>query len=262
MVRILTLALLVGTALAQTPTGNTSLAAAALPAPVKDAVESASTVAPGDTVLTIQGICSSAENLPSAGHSACTLLVKRQQFEDLMKIVAPGVEVNTASKQRLAKTYTDLLAFESAARKSGIDNAAQFRDTMAWLRLRTLADLYRRSLEREFAAVSESEIDEYYHQHIQQYEEVKLRRILLPRNNFSAGDKKEFEQKTLQIATQIQSRAAKGEDLDQLQKEAYSTLGFNGLPPASEAGNRRRSSLPSEVSADVFALQPGGVSPV
>ena len=265
MIRILAIALLVGATHAQTSTpreDNGPLAAAVVPASAKDSVEPAALVAPSDTVLTIHGICSSSESTLPAGGNDCAVLVKRQQFDDLMKIVAPGAPVTTASKQRLAKTYTDLVAFESAARKSGIDHTAQFRDTMEWLRLRTLADLYRRSLEKESGTVSEQEIDEYYHHNITLFEEVKLRRILLPRNNFTAPDKQEFENKAFQIATEIRQRASKGEDLDQLQKEAYLALGFNGMPPASDVGNRRRTSLSSEVSVDVFALAPGEVSRV
>jgi hypothetical protein len=169
MMRILAIALFAGAVLAQTSTpaeNNGPLAASVVPASAKDPVEPAATVAPSDTVLTIHGICSSSESAFPAGDNDCTVLVKRQQFDDLMKIVAPGAQVTTASRQRLAKTYTDLVAFESAARKSGIDHTAQFRDTMEWLRLRTLADLYRRSLEKQSGTVSEQEIDEYYHQKI------------------------------------------------------------------------------------------------
>ena len=265
MVRILVIALLVEAAFAQTstPAENSSpLAAAVAPAPANTSVEPAATVAASDTVLTIHGICSLSENALAAGANGCTVLVKREQFDDLTKIVAPGAQVTPASKQRLAKIYTDMVAFEGAARKSGIDSTAQFRETMEWLRLRTLADLYRRSLEKESSIVSEHEIDEYYRQHLPLFEEVKLRRILLPRNNFGDPGKQEFEKKALQTAHEMRQRAAKGEDLDQLQKEAYSDLGFNVLPPASEVGNRRRSALAPEVSEDVFALSPGEISRV
>ena len=164
-------------------------------------------------------------------------------------------------KHNLAKTYTDLLAFEMAAKKSGIDNSPQFQQTLEWLRLRTLGDLYRRGLEKESTA-SEEEIDEYYRRHVSQFEEVKLRRMLVPKNSFAVVDRVESEKKALEIATEFRERAAKGEDLDQLQKEAYAAAGFNALPPATEAGNRRRTSLTSEVGEDVFALRPGEVSRV
>jgi parvulin-like peptidyl-prolyl isomerase len=261
---MLMIAMLVGAGLAQTTNplaDNSRLTAVAAPAATKNAVDSAVTVGPGDAVLTVHGICSTSQKALPAATEDCAVVVKRQQFDDLMRIVAPG-QGATAVKHSLAKTYTDLLALESAAKKSGIDTSPQFLETMEWLRVRTLADLYRRSLEKESSAVSEPELDEYYHEHISQFEEAKLRRIVLPRNNFAVADKQEFEKKALQIATDIRERAAKGEDLDQLQIEAYKALDFDGPPPASEVGSRRRNALTPEVSDDVFSLKAGEISKI
>jgi len=263
MVRTFIIVALVGAALAQThpPVDNSQTAALVAPAAAKNSGESVATVSPGDAVLTIHGVCPLSQKPSSAGAEDCAVVLKRQQFEDLMKAVAPG-QSSAALKHRLAKTYTDLLALESAAKKSGMDTSPQFLETMEWLRLRTLADLYRRSLEKESSTVSDEEIDQYYRDHTSQFEEVKLRRIVLPRNNFSVADRQEFDKKAFQVATDIRDRAAKGEDLDQLQREAYKALGFDGVPPASEVGSRRRTGLTPEVSDDVFALTSGEISKV
>jgi len=263
MVRTFIIVALVGAALAQThpSVDNSQTAALVAPAAAKNSSESVATVAPGDAVLTIHGVCPLSRNPSPAGAEDCAVVLKRQQFEDLMKTVAPG-QSSTALKHSLAKTYTDLLALESAAKKSGIDTSPQFLETMEWLRVRTLADLYRRSLEKESSAVSDEEIDQYYREHTSQFEEVQLRRIVLPRNNFSVSDKEEFEKKAFQVATDIRERAAKGEDVDQLQQDAYKVLGFDGVPPASKVGNRRRTGLTPEVSNDVFSLSPGEISKV
>ena len=133
---------------------------------------------------------------------------------------------------------------------------------MEWSRLRMLADLYRRNLEKETSVVSEQEIDDYYSQHVSQFEEVKLRRMLVPKSAFAGADKQESEKNALEAATEFRERAAKGEDLDRLQKEAYVAAGFNSLPPTTEVGTRRRSSLPSDVREDVFALRSGEVTKV
>lgn len=265
MVRTLGVAILAGAALAQTPgpaAGNSQPAADVTVAQAAGSVESGATVAPGDAVLTIHGICSLSQNPLATGSEDCTVVVRRQKFDNLLKIVAPGGQVTPTVKHNLAKTYTDLLAFEMAAKKSGLDKAAQFQESMEWLRLRTLADLFRRGLEKELSVVSEQEVDDYYRQHVAQFEEVQLHRMLVPKNNFAAADKQGSEKRALEIATKFRERAASGEDLDQLQKEAYAAAGFNTLPPTTEVGNRRRAGLTSEVSEDVFALQPGHVSKV
>src|SRR5437763_12790907 len=57
-------------------------------------------------------------------------------------------------------------------------------------------------------------------------------------------------------------RAAEGEDLDQLQREACAGLGFSGQPPNTDVGNRRRANLLAEVSEEIFALNPGQISRV
>jgi parvulin-like peptidyl-prolyl isomerase len=212
-------------------------------------------VAAGDGVLTVHGVC-------PAGAEDCSTEVTREQFDNLLKIAAPGAQATAATKRNFARTYTDLLAYESAAKKSGIESSPQFQETMEWLRLRTLAELYRRQTEKDASVVSDEEIDEYYLGHLSQFEEVKLRRMLVPRNNLSAANKQELERKALEIAAGLRERAAQGEDLDKLQQEAYTAAGISTAPPTTDAGNRRRAGLVTEVSDDVFALNPGDVSRV
>lgn len=265
MIRIIIVAALAGSLAAQTPgpaLENSHVDPAVDLALRTNAAESGATVGPGDTVLTIHGVCSLPRNSLTVSLDSCTVAVQRQQFENLLRIVAPTGQVTPTVKHSLAKSYASFLAFGVAAKKSGIENSIQFQDLMEWFRLRTLADLYRRNLEKELSVASEQEIDDYYRQHIPEFEEVKLRRMLVPKNNFAAADRQEAEKKALQIATDFRERAAKGEDLDQLQKEAYIAAGFNTPPPTTEVGSRRRSGLNSDVAEDIFALRPGEVTKV
>lgn len=266
MIRIFMIAALTGLALAQPPIPagedfrlETAVAGAAA---AKSTAAASAMLAPGDTVLTIHGICSLAPNPLSAGAQDCAVAVQRQQFDTLLKIVAPAGQATPTARRSLAKTYATLLAFEIAAEKTGIQRSTQFLESMEWSRLRMLADLYRRNLEKETSVVSEREIDDYYNQHVSQFEEVKLRRMLVPKNNFAGADKQQSEKKVLEVAAEFRERAANGEDLDQLQKEAYIAAGLNSLPPTTEVGMRRRSSLPPDVREDVFALGSGEVTKV
>jgi parvulin-like peptidyl-prolyl isomerase len=255
------IALFVGWALAQIshPDVSDSRVTTGVSSSVAKRFNDSASLAPSDPVLSIHGVCSETENSSS---DDCTVVVSRQRFDDLMNILAPGAQVAARMKQSFAKTYAELLAFDSAARESGIDNSPQYRETMQWLQLKTLADLFRRRLEKESRTVSEAEIEGYYCEHISQFEEVKLRRLVLPKNNFAIADTQKFEQNAQRVAAELRERAANGEDLERLQKEAYETLGFNGLPPATDVGNRRRTNVPSEVSEEVFSLRPGEVSKV
>jgi len=265
MIRIFIISTLTGFALAQTsvPGGeDIRLETDVVGGAAKRAAAASATAAPSDTVLTIHGICSLEGNLLSASAEDCTVVVQRQQFDSLLKVAAPGGQATPAARRSLAKTYATLLAFEIAAQRAGIESSAQFRESMEWSRLRMLADLYRRNLEKETSAVSEHEIDDYYNQHVSEFEEVKIRRMLVPKNAFAGADRQESEKRALEVATDLRERAANGEDPDQLQKETYIAAGFNSIPPTTEVGTRRRSSLPSEVRDDVFALGPGELTKV
>lgn len=220
-------------------------------------------IALNEPVLTLHGVCHPPEQ-PGAGGGKkdCATQVTRQEFDQMMEIASPGAKTSPGVRQNVARMYAELLAFETPARDSGIQDSREFQLTMQLLRLRTLADLYRRNLERQYATPSKEEVDAYYHQESKRFEEVKLRRIVLPKNNFNAASKDEFEKRALEVADELRERAAKGEDVDQLQREGYVKLGFTGPPPATDVGSRRRASLLPEVSDEVFALNPGQVSKV
>jgi hypothetical protein len=188
--------------------------------------------------------------------------VSRQQFDDLMSILSPGGQATPALKARLARTYAELLAFDSAARALGIDSSPQYRNTMQWVEAKTLADLLRHRLEKESSAVSEPEIEAYYRERFTRFEEVRLRRLVLPKSNSVAGDRQTFEEYGLRVAAGLRERAARGEDLERLQKEGYEALGLGVPLPTTEVGTRRRADLLPGVSEELFALRPGKVSKV
>jgi len=252
----------VGESLAQTAhhSAPESRAMTRVSSSVDQSVAEPASLAPGDPVLFIRGVCGAAQYV-SPKADDCTVAVSRQQFDDLMSIFSPG-KVAPGMKDRFARTYAEFLAFASAARELAIDNSPQYLEMMRWLQVKTLADLLRRRLEKESATLSEAEIETYYREQISQFEEVKLRRLVLPRNSFAALDKKKLEQDAQRIAEDLRERAARGEDVERLQKEGYEALGLSGFPPATDAGNRRRANLPSEVREEVFSLRPGEVSKV
>jgi len=222
----------------------------------------ATPVDPAAVVLSIRGVCTQPPGSAKPQSEACTVAVERRDFDAILTAMAPGKESTPALRRSVAKAYAELLAFENAAADSHLDTTPQFVERMQLLRLRTIADLYRRSLEEQSARVSDAEIHSYYEKHVHDFEEVRLRRMLLPRNNFSLADRQEFENKALSTATALRDRAARGEDMDQLQKEGYELIGFSATPPATDVGTRRRSGLSRESSADVFALNAGEVSKV
>ena len=224
--------------------------------------DSAPTVGDTQAVITIHGLC--AEGAGGSGQPApsCSKQITRKEFESLMNALNPGGQsISATGRQNLAQAYVEALAFADAARKAGTQDTEEFRQVMFWVRLRTIADLYRRNLQEQYRTPSPEEIGAYYQQHLASFERVRLLRILVPRENFSGGDKSEFDKKALAAAQTAHARALKGDEAEQIQKDVYAGLGLK-MPPSTDLGIFKRADFIEKEAADVFSLQPGEVSPL
>jgi hypothetical protein len=220
-----------------------------------------SAVGETQAVITIRGLCAQDANNSSKPGDSCSKQITRKDFERLMHALNPGGQnVSPSGRQNLAQAYVEALAFEDAAGKAGTEDTEEFREVMFWVRLRTIADLYRRNLQEKYRTPEPEEIDSYYQQHLASFERVHLLRILVPRENFS-GDKNEFDKKALAAAQAARTRAMNGEALEQIQKDVYAGLGLDH-PPATDLGTYKRTDFMEKEAADVFSLQPGEVSPL
>lgn len=219
-------------------------------------------VAPGQPVITMRGVCSG-KAATSAGR--CETIVTREQFEALIQAFNPGHQPVTPSMRRnLAQAYVELQAFAQAAEKAGIEKSANYKEIMRVLRLRTLADLYGRSLDDEYGKPPASEIEKYYNDHLSEFQNMKLRRVYIPRfdpsgKSTTPEQKAAFETKAAKVVEEIYPRASKGEDMEQLQKDAYAALEIKSAPPSTDMGLIRKGALPVETDKALFTLNPGGV---
>lgn len=222
--------------------------------------DAATAVAPTAPVITVKGVCP--DGTPSSAQP-CTTTVTKGQFEKLLNALnSSNQTIAPAMRRNLAQAYVELLAYAQAAEKAGVDKDSKFIEVMRLVRMRTLADLYRRDLEEKYRNPPEADIQAYYNQNVQRYEEIKLSRIFIPAKNPSAQAKDDWEKKAAQVATDMHDRAAKGEDMEKLQKEAYTTLGLTIAPPTTLVGARRRGMLAQTDEQELFALKPGQVSKV
>jgi hypothetical protein len=221
----------------------------------KDSSLPAASIDPAQPVITVQGICDKGSQV-----GECSKVMTRKEFESLMNALNPsGQEISPSGRQNLAQAYVEALAFADAARKTGAEESQQYREVLYWARLRTMGDLYRRNLQEQFRNPSQEEIDAYYRQNIESFEKVQLLRIVVPRENFSTGDKAEFDKKALAAAQAALSRARNGEDPELIQKDVYAGLGLE-RPPSASIGSYRRAELMEKEAKEVFSLQSGEVS--
>lgn len=218
-------------------------------------------VAAKDTIMTIHGVCQNSSGTPSD----CSMTVTKEQFEKLVQSLNPTNQaINADMRRRLGQAYAELLAGAQAGEKAGIEKTELYQEVMRVMRLRTLSDLYRRSLEEQFRNPGQEEIATYYEAHKSDFDTVKLRRVYVPAadpsgKSASAEDKAAFQKKADELSNQLRERAAQGEDTEQLQKAAYAELGIGSNPPSTEMGQVRRGALPAKQDAELFKLDAGGV---
>jgi parvulin-like peptidyl-prolyl isomerase len=227
-------------------------------------VDSASSIAPAQPVVTAHGVCDGAQkSVAGTKDEACATVLTREQFDTLLSSLnANNQALAPAMRLKLAQAYVELLAYSDAAQKAGIENTPGFKEVMRLVRMRTLADMFQRSLQEKFRNASPAEMEDYYNKNLPKFEEAKLRRVFIPRNNPSASNKEEFEKKAQQIAGDLRERLAKGEDPDVLEKEAYTSLALEAKPMPTDFGSRRKGSLPPEQDEEIFSLSPGSATKV
>ena len=268
---VLALALIGATAESQNPatapkprTASSGQSSAAKKPPVASVTQNAG--ASADAVITIQGLCSTPAHRPAvaAPPAACTTVVTKKQFEDLLNTINPTHQpIPAAQRQQLAQRYVDLLVFADAAHKAGVESKPQFQDALRVQSMALLQQVFLQDLEEQYKTPSQEEIDKFYKDNASKFEEVKLHRIAIPKNNPSPqANKEDYDKKAPQVANDIRERAAKGEDVDKLQKEAFETLGLTNPPPNTDFGKRKRGMFPPAEDQDIFALKSGEVTKV
>lgn len=223
---------------------------------------------PDEPVISIRGLCP-AETSPATSNTVpstkdCAITVTKQQFDNLVKSFnANNQAITPAQRRSLGEKYVELLVFSEAAKAAGVENTPTYAEVMRVLRLKTLGDLYLNQLAEQYRNPSQQEIEAYYQANQQKYEGAKLSRIYLPKDNpdpqATAERKQEFQKKVQQVVDDIQARAAKGEEMSKLQKEAYVALGITAAPPTTDLSLARHGMFPPKIDQEIFSHKAGEV---
>src|SRR5580765_2351901 len=240
----------------------------AAPPTLQKREEKAPEIAPGQPVITIQGLCPAATNpatssaVPST--KECTTAVTKAQFDNLVKSFNTSNQpLPPAARRNLGEKYVELLIFSEAAKAAGIENSPAYIEVMRVLRLKTLGDLYLTQLADQYRNPSQQEIEAYYQANQSKYEGAKVSRIYLPKNNPDPNAtlelKEGYQKKVTQVLEDMQARAAKGEPIDSLQKEAYVTLGIKATPPSTDLSAARRGMYTPKLEQEIFSHKAGDV---
>ena len=225
-------------------------------------------VAPGDAVITIQGLCGNQK--PETG--SCTRVITRQQFEPLLQMAILNATTPTSAiPHAIAEGYVDDLIYADAAEKAGLDKDPRFPGVMKLVRQRALSDLYRLKEDETARDIPKEAMEAYYQKNLPSFEELTLTHISVPRQSPRSPNDADFAARAKQLAGELHERAAKGEDMEKLQLEVYRTLGLRNpmqyyidqkitAPPVSSMKPIRRGEMEPRTEAELFALKPGQIT--
>ena len=236
-------------------------------------------------VLTITGVCVSQSKAPAATASAdCKTVITKAEFEKLASALAPNATAQ--QKKQLASVLPRLMAMSNQAKELGMDQTEQYSETMEFAKMQVLSNQLQRKMQEEAAAISDADIEKYFKDNPDAFEQYNLDRIFVPRaqqgeaeadddeknekltaqqkkakEDAEQAKKQENEKAMTQLAEKLRTRAAAGEDVAKLQKEAYEAAGIKMEAPTVNLPSVRRNGLP-QAHTVVFDLKPGEVSQV
>jgi hypothetical protein len=261
-------------------------AAAKTPAPAAEVPENA-------VVLTIKGVCapaakSAAGAKTAAGKAAaakkpadCKTEITRAQFEKIANGLSPNVTPQL--KRQLETALPRFMAMSEIAKEKGLDKTPRYQELIKIVKMQVLTQELQRSAQEQSDKVTPEEVEKYYKDHTDAFEQYSLDRLFVPRFKQAEPDskpegqmtdderkKKEADDKAKQeqgeqdltkLADTLRAQAASGEDFTKLQKEAFEAAGEKVENPTVNLPKVRRTGLPP-AHAVVFDLKVGEVSQV
>jgi hypothetical protein len=262
-------------------------AAAKAPAPAAEVPENA-------VVLTIKGVCAPAAKTPAAGAKTaagktaaakkpadCKTEITRAQFEKIANGLSPNVTPQL--KRQLETALPRFMAMSEIATEKGLDKTPRFQEMMKIVKMQVLTQELQRSAQEQSDKVKPDEVDKYYKDNAQAFQQYSLDPLFVPRFKQAEPDSKpegqlsdderkkkeaddkakqeQSEQDLTKLADTLRARAASGEDFTKLQKEAFEAAGEKVDNPTVNLPKVRRTGLPP-AHAVVFDLKVGEVSQV
>jgi hypothetical protein len=259
--------------------------------PQAAAPDTAASVPEDAAVITIVGVCpeqsANGKATQAAGTPAadCKTVITKAQFETLANNLAPNI--TPQQKKQLAGLLPKWIAMSDQATKKGLDKTPQFEDKVKIAKMQILSQMVQQDISKEAADIPQEEIEKYYKEHADTFEQFNVNRMFVPRTKQPPVETKEVEQKDknlseeakkakeaedkansdkaeqamTKLAESLRARAAAGEDFVKLQKEAFEAAGMNIESPTVNLPSVRRGGL-STGHAAVFDLKPGEVSQV
>ena len=215
-------------------------------------------VPPTTPVVTLKGVCK--DKLAKTG---CETVITRDDLDRYVRTFAP--DVSETARGRLAVQYAGTVAYSSLAEQQGLDKnptlAHEIEVELKLVRMRILGTAYLQSLQAQTTPIAPAEIQKYYEDHRALYEQVQVRRLSVP-FVVPTADGRPLDRAAVKTQMdELRTRALAGEDLNQLQQDAYQHLHIQAAPPPVNVMPLGRLGVQGE-ETKVFDLNAGEFSPV
>lgn len=218
----------------------------------------AAAVPPGTPVVTLQGVCKDRQ-----AKTPCETVITREDLDRYVGSSTP--DVSKMARARQAVQYARTLAFSALAEQQGLARdpavAKELEDQQELVRARILANAFVQKLQTQAPSVAEADVQKYYKEHREQYEQVEVRRLAVPIEVPTESGLHLDRAAAKSEMGELRNRAVAGEDLDQLQQDAYKHLHIQATPPPVSVQTLRRGTVQGD-EAKLFDLNPGEISAV
>ena len=216
----------------------------------------------------------------------CKTTMTKAEFEKVVNALAPNVTTMQQKKQ-IAGALARVMSMSYEAKKEHLDETPAYTEGVKYARMKILSDQLQKKITDDAAKIPPADIEKYYKDHLETFEQFNVDRLYVPRNKQGEAaakdedDKDETltddqkkakeeaekakteanEQAMTKLADDLRARAAAGEDIVKLQKEAFDAAGMKIESPTVNLPSVRRTGLPPGHAA-IFDLKPGEVSQV
>jgi hypothetical protein len=257
----------------------------ATPANPPSAADTSAAMPADAPVITITGVCDSPSQPPAANAGDCKTIITKAQFEKIAGAIAPNT--TPQQKKQLATVLPRLIAMSREAKNEGMDKTEQYDQVLKFAQMQILQNQLQRKIQEDAANVPDADVEKYYHDNANSFEQYNVDRIFVPRTRQGepeAGDDDDKDEKLTpeqrkskeeadkakqqkneeamtKLADDIRARAVAGEDITKLQKEVFDKAGMKIETPNVNLPSVRRNGLPPGHAA-VFGLKAGQVSAV
>ncbi len=290
----LTFTLLISFALGQIHAQAQAPAASHKPGDQAEPSGAAANIAPDAPVIKIDGLCASGrfstakqaapakpaaapaskaaasrgtKNSETAISPGCQTIITRAQFEKLSHVVAPNQP--PAATVQLAHFYVTQLLYAQKGHEFALDNDPDFEEVLQFTYLQVLARAFTNHMQQQANAQANADFDTYYKQHPDEFEQVQVLQISVPKQKQHSDDSVAASSSNVDTdeeaavlkaeAEKIRARAVAGEDFQKLEDEAYVFAGDPDDSPDIDMRDNTRAEM-APFDKEVFALHPGQIS--